>query len=421
MIRYSDLSIIFLIAYVAVSSGAYILTGTQPAGGYLDEVLLLGMLLLALPLWISKPLPEKFVDISVAISFFLLIGIFGASVNSTLEGYPAIIAAFQAVIIDTKFPIFVLLSLTLFQNDYIKNTRIICITIIVLGFINGIFSIFDIIKGVDFHGRQLANRSGLFVPNGIYDHKFKSAFLNVLFFAAALHMRWNWAGIFAFILCMLSLSVKEMLAATLILALAGTSMKNKISRHTFIVALLFAIFSISVTNNPIKTSVLNRFNTFLATDSPTTTVRTELYRVAPKLAINYFPLGSGAGSFGSSPSRDVYYSPIYHEYQISHLHGGGVGEDGSFLIDTFWPKILGEYGIFGFLAFCVPLSLAGRSRNSPAFARYLFWGMLIISIGTPVYNYSEGAIFGGLITGFMILSRRKSEANDISFGKIYSN
>jgi UDP-N-acetylmuramyl pentapeptide phosphotransferase/UDP-N-acetylglucosamine-1-phosphate transferase len=78
-------------------------------------------------------------------------------------------------------------------------------------------------------------------------------------------------------------------------------------------------------------------------------------------------------------------------------------------MDTFWPKILGEYGIFGLIAFCYPLILAARSKKTPDFSKYMFWALLVISLGTPVYNYSDAAVFGGLAIGLMLATGKNKK------------
>lgn len=77
--------------------------------------------------------------------------------------------------------------------------------------------------------------------------------------------------------------------------------------------------------------------------------RLALYRTSIVVANDHFPLGAGLGRYGSAMSR-VDYSPLYARYGLDRVPGLGP-DDPAFVTDTFWPKILGETGAFGLLAY----------------------------------------------------------------------
>lgn len=65
------------------------------------------------------------------------------------------------------------------------------------------------------------------------------------------------------------------------------------------------------------------------------------------LARDFFPLGAGAGTYGSAVAK-MFYSPLYVD--LGFLSFWGLGEDDSrFLSDSFWPMVLGQYGIIGLI------------------------------------------------------------------------
>lgn len=70
-----------------------------------------------------------------------------------------------------------------------------------------------------------------------------------------------------------------------------------------------------------------------------------LLRTSIKIAQDYFPYGSGLGTFGSQASRQN-YSSIYFRYNISDVWGLSP-ENSAFITDSYWAKIIGEYGFFG--------------------------------------------------------------------------
>lgn len=71
---------------------------------------------------------------------------------------------------------------------------------------------------------------------------------------------------------------------------------------------------------------------------------------ALKIARDYFPIGTGFGTFGSTYAAK-YYSPVYHLYGIAD--NPQLGEQARmYLTDVFWPILLGENGVFGTLLYC---------------------------------------------------------------------
>ena len=80
--------------------------------------------------------------------------------------------------------------------------------------------------------------------------------------------------------------------------------------------------------------------------------RPETYKVAfGKILWEYFPFGSGMGSFACAAAAD-YYSPLYYEYKMDDIWGLTPGNP-MFLADAFYPTLaqLGVVGIFFFCAF----------------------------------------------------------------------
>jgi len=68
-----------------------------------------------------------------------------------------------------------------------------------------------------------------------------------------------------------------------------------------------------------------------------------------RIASDYFPFGSGFASFGSYFSG-VYYSEIYYKYDL-FWQQGFKPERPSFIADTFFPELLGQFGFFGLILF----------------------------------------------------------------------
>ena len=76
--------------------------------------------------------------------------------------------------------------------------------------------------------------------------------------------------------------------------------------------------------------------------------RPETYKVAILIFKDYFPFGSGLGTFATNAAA-VYYSPLYYKYNLSDVWG--LSPDfNAFLADTYYPS-LAEYGIVGVFLF----------------------------------------------------------------------
>ncbi|MBU1139077.1 MAG: hypothetical protein KKA76_08880 [Proteobacteria bacterium] len=73
------------------------------------------------------------------------------------------------------------------------------------------------------------------------------------------------------------------------------------------------------------------------------------------LSIEHFPIGTGFGTFGSYASGK-YYSPLNYQLGFQHIYGLSPN-DISFIADTFWPMLLGQFGIIGCIIFATILFL----------------------------------------------------------------
>lgn len=76
--------------------------------------------------------------------------------------------------------------------------------------------------------------------------------------------------------------------------------------------------------------------------------RNLLYVAAIHLANEYFPLGTGFGTYGSWMSR-IHYSDLYYTLNF-HENYGMTPNNGKYLTDTYWPMIIGELGWIGCLS-----------------------------------------------------------------------
>lgn len=108
-----------------------------------------------------------------------------------------------------------------------------------------------------------------------------------------------------------------------------------------------------------------------------------------KILRDFFPIGTGLGTFASDPSAK-YYSPIYILYDINKVWG--LEENNPFLVsDTFWPMIMGQTGAIGLIL-------------------YLMIVICLIKMIKPAYNMDKGFYLAGLGAIIYLLVSSTSEA-----------
>ena len=85
--------------------------------------------------------------------------------------------------------------------------------------------------------------------------------------------------------------------------------------------------------------------------------RSLMTQVSVQIAKDYFPIGTGFGTFASSEAAKS-YSQLYYLYGLSTVHGLTPGNM-VFGSDTFWPIIIGQTGLIGTIAYVYVLALLG--------------------------------------------------------------
>lgn len=81
------------------------------------------------------------------------------------------------------------------------------------------------------------------------------------------------------------------------------------------------------------------------------TARYLLLKTSVEIANEYFPLGTGFGTFGTEASR-VYYSSVYLQYGLSSLYGMSKANP-MYIVEQFWFGILGQFGYIGFFIYLI--------------------------------------------------------------------
>lgn len=124
------------------------------------------------------------------------------------------------------------------------------------------------------------------------------------------------------------------------------------------------------------------------------------------IAKDYFPIGTGFGTYASNVAAE-HYSPVYYMYGLSSVHG--LSESGTmFGSDTFWPIIIGQTGVIGTICYVFVLItlfrrvLAVRSKNLYAYTSGIFmFAYLMISSTSESAFCNAVSIPLALLIGFI--------------------
>ena len=148
-----------------------------------------------------------------------------------------------------------------------------------------------------------------------------------------------------------------------------------------------------------------------------------LYKTSFEIIRDYFPFGSGLGSFATHASR-ICYSPIYTEYGINNVWGLSKSFD-SFIADTYYPS-LAQFGITGVLLY-ISFWLYAIKKAFQSFKKtgqthliiivLLICGFLFIENVADATFTSNRGFFMMLLLGFVLSNQKETDMiyNDMDF------
>lgn len=130
----------------------------------------------------------------------------------------------------------------------------------------------------------------------------------------------------------------------------------------------------------------NEIATYLIDD---TAPRALLFIYAVVTANRFFPIGAGFGTYGSASAASS-YSKLYYEYGFNHRYGMAKNQT-LFLMDSYYPRIIGENGYIGLVLFGIYtyivvkefiLTMANRNKLWFALSLVIFLYVAGIGFGT---------------------------------------
>lgn len=145
--------------------------------------------------------------------------------------------------------------------------------------------------------------------------------------------------------------------------------------------------------------------------------RSVMHSVAFQIAGDYFPIGTGFGTYASAEASKS-FSPVYDLYNFEYLLRFEVNRQWLFFLnDTFWPIIIGQTGVMGTAAYVVALSILFAKCwklqdiyvEFFAAVLYVWFHLMICSTAEPAFNNST-AIPMAILMGIAlhILEKRKN-------------
>jgi hypothetical protein len=239
--------------------------------------------------------------------------------------------------------------------------------------------------------------------------------------AIAYHLRsrtYFWFAVLLSSFVFITILKKTMVSNLIVWSLFFIFNTKKMFRKEFITAAVVLVPMLLFVFRGAISSNLAENADYLEISGPEEHVRIGMYITSVRLASDFFPLGSGFGSFGSLGSIFNWYSPIYYDYSIDKIGSNAeefVLRGEHTLLDTFWPHVIGELGFLG-AVFYLGMALFPSARvlgflrrgDRRCFAHQL--GIFLVSVnlaiiweGLSLYNPETPVFmfFTGLLTGLV--------------------
>lgn len=403
------------------------LFGGELFSGYADEALVLLLTLTFLFWkWRRDQAPIVITTIGAMISLSA-IGLFSALANDQLVGFPVVEAASLTLLADMKVLI-VGLALGLYCFPRLSGGHGVPYKLVDKGlWIFAIIPVFNLpfivldmfSSGYSLHGALLLRGLDGYMTQGFLSHKFLNAISLSIGIIAAVSLIYRGRRrrllmilVVLYAAALLTTQDIKSLVSVLSFILTVSLLRPSRFRPGLIAASAVVVVVGLVFTGP---TIVDKVNRFVLGDRGEN-IRTVAWPTATLLANQHFPLGSGAGTFGSAASFSVGYSPVYYATGLSQMHGAAENSEDRFLLDFTWPKFLGEYGYFGgaimlllFLGFAFRAAkVAARTVGEKSFAQVFAWGMMcfiiIQSLALSILTVSYALVPMGLAIAITLAS-----------------
>ncbi len=213
------------------------------------------------------------------------------------------------------------------------------------------------------------------------------------------------------------------------LSILLTTLRMKAIGAAFIIIIAISYILIKKTKlNLFKLAILGIIGIIVAFDQinyyyieTDNSARSELTKKSIEIAKDYFPIGTGFGTYGSYMSAQN-YSKVYYLYNLQNVHGLEP-ERTSFISDTFWPMVLGQFGVIGFVCYLIAiLNIYEKIQKEFDENNLYFYVSKIICLGYLIISStSESAFVHPLAIPLALLIGIKVKESNDNWNKEYDN
>ena len=365
---------------------------------YFDEVFVIGALafLVARALVTGKTSPLFFLS-CVVLTYFIVVSLLGF--QNSIE------KIFVQSVIHWKFFVF-LMVLDMIQvadpeGESIRKLFRILLAVSIVGFL---LNLFFQERFLDFFNVPPAYRAGLLriegfqlKPNDLGIHlgiafiyyfvfRFSTNFASIVLFTALF---------FVLILITGSRAALAAIPITILVYFVHTRQWKILGAMFFITLLGLAVFS-GFVQDMLQRTMKNISE--LSDIENSLYIRGIMIYYGFVLLLRYFPIGTGAATFGSVESGG---SPVYEDLGLSDMR---FFEQMEGIYDSNLATISGEFGAMGLLLFGIALayvyyrgtSRAGDDTRKVLYFRIVLMFMLLVSVVNPLFMYSYNALLFAL-------------------------
>lgn len=305
---------------------------------YFDEILAI----IFFPIFLIATEKEKIKKSNLIITICLCILLFVGLYSNFKFSFQSVQIAFSDVLLVYKFFLVYFLFSTLNKNkgiDFFKkgiigHLKFISIVLFLLTVINYIFKTFP-----------YEYRYGIMSNKLFYSHPTYLAAICIFIICTFIFFFDKKNIKYIMLMCTIVISTLRMkaIAFLFVFAIIVLFVTKTNKRITFSKLTIIAIICLIVAYNQIQ------FYFFKTEDS----ARSILLNTSFKIANDYFPIGTGFGTYASHFSAQS-YSPVYSMYNIQNTYGLSKGNT-IFISDSFWPMIIGQFGYIGLICYTIAI------------------------------------------------------------------
>lgn len=362
---------------------------------YIDEglTILLGIYII-FRLGYLKRHHKGFFTIFIMYAFLVIIGLTNNMLYKVQTNFVAIAIDVVATV---KLIVFVIAMYLLLDPKTthltLKTFSYIAVPFLFLGFI---FSLINLVYDVGMRGQE---RFGLFGFNFIFDqaHAYTMfVFFFVLVLTYTVRKKVHLYRYYFYAIVQVALTLKGPSFIWCALSVLLLLYFKKFKKIGVVAVLVIGLLALSLGTYQIQTYFLDE-----------TAPRAKLFIYGIETLKNFHYMGAGFGTYGSF-SAAKYYSPLYVKYGFEGSYGMS-SNDYQFLTDTYWPMLLGQFGIIGTLIVAGTTLYMFRVLQKKRFPNQTkailfscFIYLLIHSVGSSTPTISSAAI---MAVGMVMLTK----------------